>query len=179
MAVPPFLGSLPRRLKGGGGTPPDPCEGLLDAAQASGGVPGDASDTCCRRERRAAESLGGAVVAVMEPAQIRRGDDLPLFDRLYVAWRRRVVVQGLIRPRLVVVADVLGSRCGFPYLPSACHLEDLVLADTVRMCRMLSPPNGITEMQQIIDAFKIVYDHIYDLRNAAEGELVEEKKLVL
>jgi hypothetical protein len=40
-------------------------------------------------------------------------------------------------------------------------------------------PNGITEMQQIIDAFKIVYDHIYDLRNAAEGELVEEKKLVL
>lgn len=139
MAVPPFLGALPRRLKGGGGTPPDPCEGLLDAAQASGGVPGDASDTCCRRERRAAESLGGAVV----------------------------------------VADVLGSGCGFPYLPSACHLEDLVLADTVRMCRMLSPPNGITEMQQIVDAFKIVYDHMDDLRNAAEGELVEEKKLVL
>lgn len=100
--------ALPKRLKGGGGTPPqDPREGLLDAAQGSGGGPGDASGTCWRRERRAAECLGGAAVAVMEPAQIRKGDDLPLIDRLYVAWHLRFVVQGLIRPRLVSIHKLL------------------------------------------------------------------------
>jgi dTDP-4-amino-4,6-dideoxygalactose transaminase len=54
------------------------------------------------------------------------------------------------------------------------HEEEFSLVQS-----MLSPPNGITEMQQIVDAFKKVYDHMDDLRNAAEGELVEEKKLVL
>jgi perosamine synthetase len=44
---------------------------------------------------------------------------------------------------------------------------------------MLSPPNGLTEMQQIVDAFHKVFDHLDDLQGANADELIEEKKLVL
>lgn len=44
---------------------------------------------------------------------------------------------------------------------------------------MLSPPNGIAEMQQIVDAFKKIYDHIDDLKQAPVESLVEEEMLVI
>jgi dTDP-4-amino-4,6-dideoxygalactose transaminase len=44
---------------------------------------------------------------------------------------------------------------------------------------MLSPPDGIQEMQQIVDAFKKIFDHIDDLKQAPADALIEEKKLVI
>ena len=44
---------------------------------------------------------------------------------------------------------------------------------------MLSSPNDTTEMQQVIDAFNKVFDHLDDLQIASRGELLEEPKLSL
>ena len=44
--------------------------------------------------------------------------------------------------------------------------------------KMLSPPNGLKEMQLTVDAFKKVFDNIDQLRAAADNELAGEQKVV-
>src|SRR4029453_611960 len=53
---------------------------------------------------------GGALVAVMKPADLGDCDDTPGWDRLYLAPAWAVATETLVRPRNVVVAEVRAKQ---------------------------------------------------------------------
>ena len=52
------------------------------------------------------------------------------------------------------------------------HQQEFSIGQSV-----LSSPNGLAEMQQMVDAFAKVFDHLDELRTAPAEQLVEETKL--
>src|SRR5262249_14577074 len=54
-------------------------------------------------------TLCGSLVTMMQPADLRDCDDLALRRRFDLSWSRRVPLQGLMRPGVVVIVEVISQ----------------------------------------------------------------------
>src|SRR5215510_7637281 len=52
-------------------------------------------------------TLCGSLVTMMQPADLRDCDDLALRRRFDLSWNRRVSLQGLMRPGVVIIVEVI------------------------------------------------------------------------
>ena len=49
---------------------------------------------------------GAALVAMMKPTHLRKGDDLALVRRLYRSWRWAILFEGEVGPGVVIIPQV-------------------------------------------------------------------------
>src|SRR5215510_874339 len=54
-------------------------------------------------------TLCGSLVTMMQPADLRNRDDLACRWRLDCSWDRRVPLQGLMRPGVVIIVEVISQ----------------------------------------------------------------------
>src|SRR5262249_33096552 len=54
-------------------------------------------------------TLCGSLVTMMQPADLRDCDDLALRRPFDLSWSRRVLLQGLMRPGVVIIVEVLSQ----------------------------------------------------------------------